>query len=183
MKESDTIHFLDLGSSQIPDRVRELAWHHPKRQFVAVDQHPLWPEEKLPSNAKYVESDVIQYMKTLREGSVRIVNADFLLNEMPEEQIRELIGHVKRVLKSNGKAYFSEDRQNIEDIRKMLHEHGFTTFARDLTKKEAEKPKTFFNEVRIQRPQHWRESRKELPVTWPVRIVATKRIKATRQKD
>ncbi len=140
MNEHATIHVLDLGSSQIPDRIKTLALRHPKRRFVAVDQHPPWPGEKLPTNAEYVTSEVIQYLKSLRNESVQIINADFVLNELSDEQIRELMAHAKRVLMPNGKFYLSEDRQNVQDLRDILHEHGFSSFAREVSKKEAEEP-------------------------------------------
>lgn len=175
MHERDIIHFLDLGSSEIPERVRELAAKKPTQRFVAVDLHALWHGETLPSNASYVTSDVIDYLKSLKDGSVRIANADFLLNELPDEKMDELIAHVKRTLMPNGKLYLSEDRQNVEDIRNLLHKHGFSTFLRDMSKKEAENPRSYFTEIRIRRPHGWKDSRKEMAVTWPVRIVATKR--------
>jgi len=125
----------------------------------------------------------LEYLKTLKESSVQIANADFLLNEMPDGEIRELIRHVKRVLTPKGKIYISEDRQNVEDIRQILHEHGFRTFARDLTHLEAEEPKTWFTKERIIRPQYWVDSRKNKRVTWPVRIVASKQAERANQGD
>lgn len=174
MDQDEPIHFLDLGAGQNPDRIKALAARHPNRRIVGVDRHPLGDHEKLPPNATYVSSDVLQYLKTLKENTVQIANADFLLNEMPDTEIRGLIHELKRVLVPNGKFYVSEDRQNINDIRSMLHEHQFHTFARDITLQEAEKPATWFTKERIVMPQYWRESRKNMKVTWPVRIVATK---------
>ncbi|MBI5226306.1 class I SAM-dependent methyltransferase [Candidatus Micrarchaeota archaeon] len=177
MEEPGRIHFLDLGAGQNPDRIKALAMRHPDRRIIAVDIHPLGDFEPLPPNAVYVSSNVLQYLKTLKEKSVQIANADFLLNEMPDKEIMELIRHIKKALAPNGRFYISEDRQNVEDIRRMLHQHGFSTRARELSAEEAMEPKTWFTQERIHHPHRWNESRKNMQVTWPVRIVAVKRQK------
>lgn len=176
MEGQGRIHFLDLGAGQNPDRIKALASQHPGKPMVAVDIQPLGDHETLPANVIHVASDALRYLKTLEENSVQIANADFLLNEMPDDEITELIQHIKRVLTPNGKLYISEDRQNVDDIRQFLHTHGFRTFARDITQKEAANAKTWFTQERLLRPQYWVDSRKNKRVTWPVRIVATKRV-------
>lgn len=149
------IDFIDLGSGQDFERVRQMAQRKrggSVRKLIAIDRES--PIRTIPSNAKYAEIEAIDYLKNLPEHSVKVLNADNffgdpsrfphssgsknMCNALIESPIDEkLLAEIKRVLVSNGRLFGETTKWHCEALLEKLKKEGFEVRMRPLTEKEA----------------------------------------------
>jgi hypothetical protein len=154
------VDFVDLGFTDAV-RLKELAGRagHSDRVLVGIER-PTLPDKPsaVPPNLELRYGGILDELGRMPDGSVKVVNADFLFGEIYEvaggsdvserflraAQVgankanplyhtrQRIMGEVGRVLAPNGRFYLTEYGKNLPLTLKLLEEGGFRHTEREL---------------------------------------------------
>ena len=117
-------------------RILQLAKRHPDKVFVGVDKHRTMDKRKLPPNVHFVQSDVLEFLRSRkRGGTVRHINADFGVGFLRPEDRPQFYWQVKTLLIPKGRFTISayDERTNAPSdlVHYEVKESGFNLDKRE----------------------------------------------------
>lgn len=153
----EMIRFVDLGAGRKGGKaLRKAKRRHEIGKpglIVAVDTVKQNNYAK-PPNYRSVQSDALEYLRSLPDKSVRTINFDLSLSTAAQEKLyrkrkqtegnlkpenknimltEDLAKHMKRVLAKNGELFIHTHEEPARDLARELAEHGFSVRIHPMT--------------------------------------------------